>query len=194
MVKIAISGKARTGKNTIAEMMELIFQSENKKVFMTAFADPIKNQVMNWFPDTDREILWGASELRSTLIPGTEQTYRQLLIEIGQLGRKFNPNIWINQTLKEVDQKMDERGEDQIDIAVITDNRFHNEFLAVKKDNYLSIRIIRPDNNYNLDDISETDLDHLDNAEFDYVISNDSDISSLRKQVKKMCKNILQRP
>jgi hypothetical protein len=62
---------------------------------------------------------------------------------------------------------------------IITDLRFPNELEAIKKRNGLTIRINRPgleENNH----ISET---ALDNADFDYVIDNNTSLKALINSV-----------
>lgn len=102
-----------------------------------------------------------------------------------------------NNTIQESDYKL----ESEFPNWIITDVRFPNELQAIKERNGIVIRINR--NNYptERDDIkltqrAETFLsgnipEHesetaLDNAEFDYVIDNNSDIPHLIEEVRKM--------
>lgn len=71
---------------------------------------------------------------------------------------------------------------------IITDLRFKNEFQAIKNREGIVIRVNRnvseygsPNQNKKLGHVSET---NLDNANFDYVIENESDIQSLIEKVK----------
>jgi hypothetical protein len=172
-LKIGIVGKARSGKNTAAEFVHLHGKSRT-----FAFADPIKEMIMTMFPQADRECLWGPSELRSSLIPGTEYTYRQALLEIGALGRKFDPDIWVKKTIHIVNKAID-----NLDIAILSDVRFKNELKEIKEAGFITIRIIRPNNNYILNDISEIDLDDMPNDAFHHIIVNDGDLNHLQCKV-----------
>lgn len=97
MYRVAISGKANSGKNTLAKLLSNQldqFETNNRmqriisnwknswdQEYMQedllakewyckimAFADPIKEMVMILFPQTKRESLWGASHLREEVI------------------------------------------------------------------------------------------------------------------------------
>src|SRR5208283_2965011 len=115
MYKIAISGKANTGKNTLANLLQDETCKRDDKVYIAkhgivglknfyaktmAFADPIKEIVMVMFPNANKECLYGPSKGRAELIPGAFKngepvTYRQALFDIGtELGRGYNDKIW----------------------------------------------------------------------------------------------------
>jgi cytidylate kinase len=184
MVKIAIHGKARSGKNTLADL--IIEEVSNKKEInhtkVYAFADSVKQIAMIMFPDTEEKVLWGESELRCTNILNTDFSYRQLLIDIGSLGRKYEEDIWINSLIKKINIE-------KMSLAVISDLRYKNEFQALKKDGYHLLKIVRPDNKYKVNHISETDLDDISDNNF-YIFNNDKDIDNLRKQVEKFVSNL----
>ena len=105
MFKIAISGKASSGKNTIAN---LILETLNNDYAATyydtiAFADPIKEIIMIMFPHLKKKHLYGSSKFRNTIIKeavdknGNLLTIRQALIDIGTgLGRGMNDSIWLD--------------------------------------------------------------------------------------------------
>jgi len=186
--KIIISGKARTGKNTLAEMLCAETHSTSEieyKIF--AFADPMKEMVMLMFPSTNPQVLWGPSELRSTIVPGeTGKTYRDLLIEIGKLGRSYDPDIWINATIGSINKFLNkmEFGEISNRLAVCADCRFSNELNAVKNNDFVTIRIIRPNNDYIVDDVSEKDLDDVPDNFFNFIVVNDGTLEELKTKAK----------
>ncbi len=201
--KIAISGKANSGKDTFAHILLNNYIDNYKNLYnasIFAFADPIKNIILWMYPNTDNNILWGPSELRSTIIPnatncsGQPLTYRQLLLDIGKFGRAINSDLWINATLDKINYTFESEHDS---IAIINDLRFTNEFNKLKKEGYYLIRVIRTNNDYNIKepinslDISETDLDNVPNSEFNKVIYNDSTIEHLTEEsndVLKCCK------
>lgn len=184
-IKIAISGKARSGKNTLAEQI-LDLLNQDCKVF--AFADPIKEIAMMMFPDSNPEHLWGPSEFRSLLIPETESTYRELLLELGALGRRYRENTWICATLALVSKYLETNNN-----ALISDARFKNEIEAIRQNGFFIIRIVRPTNQYHLDDVSEKDLDDVPNEAFDFVIVNDGSLEDLRNKAAEILKMIINR-
>lgn len=82
---------------------------------------------------------------------------------------------------------------------IITDLRFPNELEAIKQRKGITIRINRPDYYFNKEEkrIIPTSKEYvnvdinphkseiaLDNAKFDYIVENDSDITSLIEKVK----------
>ena len=119
-------------------------------------------------------------------------TPRFLLQFIGTnlLRNQLHPEIWVNSLMNEYKSYLSSNHPvDDLDWEprfiypnfIITDTRFENELEAVKKRGGITIRV-----NRNLEESkdqheSETELD---NAEFDYVIDNNSDIQSLIEKVK----------
>jgi hypothetical protein len=153
-IKIAISGKAGSGKDTIA--------SDRRY----AFADPIKEIVMTMFPGAARQDLWGPSDLRSKLIPGETVTYRQALMDVGKLGRKYDPYIWVRHF------ENDLKRYNSVNLYILSDLRFEEELASVNKHDFVLIRVKRQ-NTIQIDDSSEKDQDQIPDTAFDYVINND---------------------
>jgi hypothetical protein len=190
MVKFAISGKANSGKNTAATLLGEQYIAYNSEPRMTefkvlGFADPMKKMIMKMYPGTNPDILWGASELRMTPIPNTSMSYRQLLMDIGKLGRSYNPNVWIDATISMANQYAAKGN-----IPIIADCRFKNELKSLKEEEFFLIRIVRPGNLYQelttSQDISEIDLDDVLDSAFDAIIINDGSISELRHKIAQM--------
>src|SRR5271166_6519522 len=119
MYKIAICGRANTGKNTLAKLLEQELYDKINKDWQAklgspstqswttfhgkslAFADPIKEIVSIMFPYANKECLYGPSQLRAESIPGAFKngkplTYRQALLDLGtEVGRSYNDKIWL---------------------------------------------------------------------------------------------------
>lgn len=193
MYKIGISGKANSGKNLLANTIfnEIIINKpqirEYKTKFM-AFADPIKEMVLTMYPDADREHLFGQSNLRSQIIPNTNITYRQALLDIGKLGRSYDENIWVNNFEKRYNsflKSLQRRNGAALKypVFIVPDIRFINEVKFLKDNGFYLIRLVRPDNNIKIYDISETQQDWIIDNYFNQVIFNDKDISSLKNEV-----------
>ena len=183
--KIAIAGKAKSGKNTLAD---LLGQESKLKYQVFAFADPIKEMVMQMWPNTNRNVLWGPSELRSLYVPDSDDKicFRDVIVDLGTYGRSIYNNIWVNSTLNKIYPLLEE----DLELAIISDVRYMNEYNKIK-DDFITIRIIRTNNEYTYDHDSEKDLDVVDNSEFDYVVYNDSDIDSLKENCKILLQEIL---
>lgn len=179
--KIAISGKARSGKNTIAEMFNKFWQHDNNKI--VALADPMKAIIKIMFPEAKDENLWGASELRSLAISdkyinasNNPLTYREALIQLGAFGRKYNPNIWLNALVNDADKSND------VNAYIVADVRFINEFKYLKESGFTMIRVLRNDC-VNIDDVSEKEQDEIKDSEFHYVIRNNDSLNELNSTV-----------
>jgi len=181
--KIAISGKARAGKNTVAEMIVEFSKFKNSKEKIVALADPMKRIVQMMFPEAMEECLFGPSELRAAPISekfkdknGNVLTHRQALIDLGAFGRQYNSTIWLNCLVEDCNRSKD------IDTYIVSDVRFINEFRYLKAANFITIRVLRDDST-KIDDISEIEQDSIQDSEFNYVIHNNGTLDDLKKEV-----------
>lgn len=191
MFNISISGKANSGKNTVAELLvkELLPYS-NKKHKILAFADPMKEIAKTMFPDIPYKHLYGPSKYRESIIPkafknGVPLTVRQLIIDIGASARQYNPDIWINKlndTYLSIKKKTD--------IIIVSDTRFRSELNYLESENFFNIRILR-NCSLIIDDVSETMQDEIEDYEFRYIIDNSGSLKKLKKEVKKMARIIV---
>src|SRR5271154_2349133 len=103
MHKVAIMGKANTGKNTLGKMLVRQLR-EYHDMYLSAsymaFADPMKEMIRQMYPNLPRKFLYGSSRFRSEIVPdafkdGMSLTIRQLLIDVGTQGRNYNSKIWV---------------------------------------------------------------------------------------------------
>jgi dephospho-CoA kinase len=150
-MRIAFTGKMCSGKDTAADYL---VKKGFKKI---SFAAPIRELAVKVY--------------------GTEQTNerRRFMQEIGQAGRKINPNVWI----KPIENLVKQFPEASF---VINDVRFPNELTALRNLGFAIYRITAPAwlrirrhverNGYAptpeaLNDISETALDEYDLPEID---------------------------
>lgn len=198
MYKIAICGKANSGKNTTANLiLQELAKIKNKESLISktiAFADPIKEIIIKMFPrKAYSEFLYGRSECRSYPIlgandfNGNDLTYRQALIDIGTMGRKYNPNIWVDcfdatyQNILLNNNVLKLLGE-ATEALIVPDLRFKEELEFLKKENFYLIRLKRNEVtviNHASETVQETFLD----SEFNYVIDNNGTIDDLRKNI-----------
>lgn len=187
MYKIALTGKANTGKNTVSHLIteELNKDIQNYSKFKTiAFADPIKEMVSQMFPTLPKNYLYGSSENRARVIPGAFKdgqplTIRQLLIDLGTgVGRQYKENLWLDvfdYTFKRAVSRKKE-------VVIVTDVRFRNEFDHLKKLGFFQIRLLR-DSHTKIDHSSETNQDSISDDEFDAVIHNNSTLEELTNKI-----------
>ncbi len=184
MYKIAISGKAGSGKNTVASIIleELSILKNIKLTSQTiAFADPIKEIILKMFPGAREDYLFGPSELRSKEIPGTNFkfgkniSYRDALIMIGTMARDFNPNIWVECFDKSVKNLNPNK------IIIVPDLRFQEEFNYLIDHNYFLIKLNR-EKFTKINDKSELDQDNFKN--FNFILDNNGSLDDLRLNIK----------
>ncbi|CAB4197051.1 hypothetical protein UFOVP1290_571 [uncultured Caudovirales phage] len=182
MYKIAISGKAGSGKDTLAKLLRDHLDTDNCNTKILALADPVKDIVKIMFPRTEDYILYGPSKNRALIVPGVFKndaplTYRKLLQEIGtEVGRSYNQSIWLNV----LDYKLEMAEKNgNIKLFVVSDVRFKNEFDHLKQCGYTMIRIFR-NLDSDLDHSSETEQNSINDDLFDYVIDNNNSIEQLK--------------
>lgn len=194
MFKLALSGKARSGKNTSAKMFELEIQQKlNRKInsISMAFADPLKNIVKNIFPDICDEVLYGPSELRNAVIngmvdsDGNPLTARKALLDMGTMVRRYNEDAWVHNFNHHLKKNM----LNNPDLIIVTDCRFRNEFDYLKSNGFHMIRIARH-SDYKIQHESEIQQDTISNSEFDFVLDNNGDKENLSKQIERIVKSI----
>jgi len=205
MYKIAICGKANSGKNTTANLiLQELAVIKNKESLISetvAFADPIKEIILKMFPQkAHKDFLYGRSELRALEIPdtinvnGDPLTYRQILIDIGTMARKYNPNIWVecfDFTYKNILSKnniLKQFGQ-ETEALVVSDLRFKEELEYLKKENFFLIKLYR-DEVTKINHASETQQDGFSDNDFNYIIYNNKTLQDLRQQVREIAQQI----
>lgn len=179
-MKIAISGKARSGKDTSARMIKKFLNDKFFTVSKFAFADDIKVIAKILFPILTEDQLYGDSVNRDFTVC-KDTTIRKLAQEIGKFGRNFDENIWAKNTLYKVKTS-------KAFCKIISDLRFVNEYNLLKENDFKLIRIKR-DIDYGLSkeqykDISEVDQDNLLDEQFDLVINNNGSVHDLEAKLK----------
>lgn len=189
MYKIAITGKANTGKNTISKLLFQELKLNMAKYL--AFADPIKEMIEIAYPEIPKDWLYGSSEGRKNVIPGAFKngvplTVRQLLIDIGNdFGRAYKSDIWLRNFDNRLEKTLKSRKKAKPQAIIVTDCRFRNEFDHLKSLGFYQIRLLRNDCT-KIDDISETNQDGIADSEFNYVIRNNGTLEDLENEVKKI--------
>jgi len=187
MYKVAICGKANSGKNTVSKLILKELRNKQTGVLCEyiAFADPIKAMIRLMFPELPEKYLTGPSQYRAEPIPGAFKdgvplTVRQLLIDLGTgVGRAVKETIWLD-AFDHAFQRFQYKT-----IVVVTDVRFRNEFDHLKKLGFYQIRLLR-DSHLKIDHASETNQDTIQDDEFDYVLHNNGTLKDLKNEVKKI--------
>ena len=164
-----ISGKAKSGKDTIANIICNYYKDEKYKKISYAYY--LKEYIKNIFD-------WDGKE---------ETKPRDLLQSIGidLLQKKIDEHFLINRVVEDINVYSY-----FYDVIIITDARLIDE-IEIPKNKFSNVTTIRINNNSDNDltleqkkHITETALDNYTN--FDYVINNTSDYDALKQSVNKI--------
>ncbi len=172
MKVIMICGKARSGKDTLADF--IINHLENKKPCKVQIGQYIKYYAMKYFG-------WDGEE---------ETKPRDLLIHLGTdiIRNKIDQNFYINRLVQDLEVLSY-----FYDTFIVSDVRFPVEIEKVKEkyDNVVTIKIERDSEELNESqkkNITETALDDYNN--YDYFINNNGTLEELENEAKNIIKKI----
>jgi dephospho-CoA kinase len=174
IVKIALTGKLRAGKDEVAQYL-YIRHGFNR----VAFGDALKrhaHEVFPWIPQSSKP--------------------RALFQAFGQLMREIDPDVWVKHAERAVQGALDFRvntGAERVGI-VLTDVRQANEVAWCRENGFTLIRVTAPDEVRIAraieagDDFTVHDLAHetelaIDGFEVDYEIVNDGSVDELKAKV-----------
>jgi dephospho-CoA kinase len=174
IVKIALTGKIRSGKSLVGNHL-YIRHSFNE----VAFGDSMKRCAHEAFP-------W-VSEFSKP---------RSLYQNYAQAMRQIDPDVWIKHAERAVKGAIDynvNTGAERVGV-VITDLRQPNEYEWARANGFTIIRVTAPDEDRLFraklagDDFNEADLEHeteshIDGFAVDYEIVNDGSVDELKEQV-----------
>jgi len=173
MVKIALCGQMRSGKDSVADILE------EQDFFRYKFSQGIWETM---------GLLFGQNEGNTLFKP------RKLLQGLGQKIREIDPDVWLNYTMNEI--IYDFEMHDDIDV-VITDLRQPNEYARLKEDGFIIIRIVASEHTrmqrarakgdiFTEEDTKHETESHVSSFDVDYEISNDGSFDELRSKVRQM--------
>jgi dephospho-CoA kinase len=174
VIKIALTGKLRSGKDTVGNHLYIKYGFDR-----IAFGDALKKNAHATFP-------W-VSEFSKP---------RALYQQFGQLMREIEPDVWIKHAEQAVKGAIDFRvntGAEQIGI-VLTDVRQQNEVDWCRANGFTLIRVTAPDEDRIAraiaanDDFTVLDLTHetelaIDTFEVDHEAINDGTVDDLKRKI-----------
>lgn len=132
MIKIALAGTARAGKDTFANVLERELESQGYEVVKIAFADYLKEIYGQLFAH----------------IPTTTKP-RDAYITLGNAFREIDPNFWIR-PVESISRSLEEHGAnygiaEEASIRelalIITDTRYYNEALWAEQEGFLVVKV-----------------------------------------------------
>lgn len=167
MILLALSGKKRVGKNTVAKLIEqqLIASNYPHPIYTLAFADELKQEVAK------------ACSVTMEYIEANKDTFRIMLQWWGtDFKRKLiKDSYWTDIIMRKL------AGFPQDCVVIITDCRFENEYKMLQYVGAYMIRIIRL-TNFTDTHSSETNLDNS-LLNWDLVIDNNGSLEALEEKV-----------
>jgi len=179
---LVISGKARSGKDTFAQMLaEELQKKTGQSYVLMAYAHELKLRVQKDF-DLSYEQLWGdEKEVEDRRYPKSDGegfwTPREIMQNYGQFFRTIDYDFWVKHLFNVIEEKGYEN-------VIITDGRHVNEIDVVVDRGGYHIRVERKnkDNVHNELHISEIALD--EGHRIDFIVKNYGTLDDLRNSVK----------
>lgn len=156
---VGISGKSKAGKD---ELFKFAKWSGFEKV---SFASPLKIMAKEAFGLDEYQVNGDGKDAPTALLDG--HTPRELLIELGNLFRKYDNQYWVKAAMKYVQQNSDRN-------FMVTDVRYLNEAEAIRNNGGIIVRLGRHPSRDGLvsretqESLSETALD--DYKKFDFML------------------------
>jgi dephospho-CoA kinase len=176
VVKIALTGKMRSGKDEIGRHLWLHHDFDQ-----LAFGDALKRTAHDVFP-------W----VTSTTVGKPRALYQQY----GQLMREIDANVWVKHVEKRINLSMELQIQHGLKRCgfVITDLRQPNEYEWAKANGFTIVKVTAPDelrlaraqaagDDFALADLDHETESHIDSFAVDYEIVNDGDLSDLWRKV-----------
>lgn len=198
---IAISGKAGSGKSTVAKMLSylipnyIIYGEENMPTYQSyekhmykaptnidiySFATPIKEiaSILTGYPKESFNNPIFKNALSNYNIKGRSITNRELLTHIGDVLKEDDSNIFARILVNQIKY---------IDWAIIDDLRFKEEYnyLYAERPNTLFIRLNTIESSTN--HVSEIDLDDVSVFRWNYILNE----RLSEKELFNWCKDIV---
>lgn len=164
-----ITGKARSGKDTIAGDIQEYYEKKSQKCISLAYATPIKEYAK-------KIVAWDGKD---------ETKPRDFLQYLGTelIRKKIDPDFFTRRMKEDILIYSE-----YYDVIIISDARFIDEIEMIKNnfDKVVIIKVEKPNLISNLTEkqqqhASEISLDHYN--KYDYVIINDNTLEELKEKV-----------
>jgi dephospho-CoA kinase len=184
-LKLALTGRMRSGKDSVADYL-----ARQYGFARFAFGDGIRKVCRELFPD----------QMAQARKP------RALLQGVGQAMRAFDPDVWINRTLNEVNDwlRVNTIVETVKPNVVICDLRQPNEYECLRSEGFVIIRVNASDetriqrmidagDTFDDDTLTHETEQHVGSFTVDYEIDNNGSLAELYAQVDEIMAGILRK-
>lgn len=167
VIKIALTGRLRSGKDTVAERLWF----EHGFEWPIAFGSALKYYADKIYAHTPRD--------------GGKQ--RRMYRAFGQAAREYDPDVWVRHVDFSVEQALNKH--DTVGV-VISDLRQPNEHYWARKNGFIIVRVTAPlearvkraeiaGDAFELADLEHDTESYVDSFEVDYEIVNDGTLAEL---------------
>lgn len=123
MILIGYTGPPGSGKDTACQIMKAVGEPE-WSVERFSFADPLRSMADKLMGLTPGHQCWEPPAKDFPLPEFNGRTPREMLIDLGMLGRRYRPTVW-------VDLAVEAMTSSTADVGIVTDVRFKNEALKL---------------------------------------------------------------
>ena len=172
---IAICGFKGSGKDTVAKLLETCYTNANHKdckVERLAYADPIKETVMNIFHLKDVSEYDAFKRDEFKVNDQVSVKGRDIVVGIGMKMREYDENQFVCYVASKINS-------DNINVAIITDLRFQNEVNWCKTNHAFIVKVINPAT-HSENHVTERGIS---DENCDCIIRNDGDMETLKGKV-----------
>ena len=171
----------RNGKDQFAIFIIDVLRKrmKNLEVTRSGFADKLYDfchAAYSWGGMGSRLYYVQHPEMKEIVLPKLGKTPRQVLIDVGNHMRLYDPNIWLNACC---------RGNKVGALQIITDMRFPNEYQALES--YIRVKVTRP----GFESTSEADIPLNGVTDWHHVIMNDGTLHDLTVKAQNFVDSVL---
>lgn len=173
---MAFGHRAQTGKDTLAGFLatNLRLTSRKLNVQVAGFADELKDACYKWYSWAGlkrKEHYESNPNEKSNVLEPLGKTVRQVWIDVGNHMREYDTDIWVRALLTRP----------QVDVLLVKDLRYPNEFDMVKELGGYCVKVIR-DNVPVLTDVSDMALETCET--WDLTVDNNGSMDELNRKAK----------
>lgn len=173
---IAVGHHKGVGKDAFIRFCMDVLKAKYPKstIARRGFADKLYDfcfSVYGWAGFKSRQYYVDNPAQKEIILPKLGKTPRQILIDVGNKMREYDPNIWLNANLKEVN----------CDFLFVSDCRYPNEFEPCYNEGAITVLMKRP-NLPKPTDVADCALDS--ETRWHVTIDNDGDLNKLYKLAK----------